>query len=98
MNQHDFPATKSEARRRAWKRQGFFKAPISGEEAQRQARTSREFLRRILADGPRPSREVIELARAEGINEWSLRRAKRRLKIRAVKESFSSGWVWTPVP
>jgi putative DNA primase/helicase len=50
-----------------------------------------EFLRSALADGSRASKEVESEARNAGISESTLRRAKRILGIRAVKEGGHFG-------
>jgi hypothetical protein len=59
-----------------------------------------EFLRAALAAGPRPAREVLAEARAAGLAEKTLRRAKDRLGVRAQRVSetgtaIGSGrWEW----
>ena len=54
-----------------------------------------EWLRDALKDGPRPTREVQQAAKQEGISEGQLRRARERLKITPQKNSYSEGWGWT---
>ena len=59
-----------------------------------------EFLRALLADGPRAANEVKAEARRAGISEPTLRRAKDRLGVRAQKSGGRFGdaaqrWVWT---
>jgi hypothetical protein len=43
------------------------------------------FLEELLADGPRTSREVWEAARAEGLSERTLCRAKKEVPVRSVR-------------
>jgi hypothetical protein len=45
--------------------------------------TATAFLEDLLADGPRPAHEVWERARAEGISEMTLKRAKKELEVRS---------------
>jgi hypothetical protein len=53
-----------------------------------------EFLRDLLAGGPRPAAEVMKMATAAGISEPTLKRAKRAIKIRSFKAGFASTWTW----
>lgn len=58
------------------------------------------FLREVLAEGPVDAREVLRQARDAGIAEITLRRAKERLGVRAVKRGGHFGgveqrWLWT---
>jgi hypothetical protein len=50
------------------------------------------FLAQKLTKGPRPVRELQREARADGISERTLDRAKRALGAIARKEK--SGWTW----
>jgi hypothetical protein len=54
---------------------------------------ARGFLRQFLAEGPRPSSDVIAEAKARGIAERTLRRAQREIAC-AEKSSLAGGWVW----
>ena len=51
-----------------------------------------EFLRDILADGPRMQREIRELADQDGISINTLKRAKKDLGIMSTK--LADGWQW----
>jgi len=51
------------------------------------------FLRALLADGPRPAREVLAAAREAGLAGITVRRAKVALGVVAQKES-GGGWRW----
>jgi hypothetical protein len=53
-----------------------------------------EFLRRELAAGWQPQKQLAEKAEAEGISESSLRRAKKRLGITATKRGYKGSWGW----
>jgi len=89
--------------RREWRRQGFFTARDPQVEAQR-GRASKVFIVRCwlesaLRAAPLPARTVLKLARAEGFNEWALRRAKKHHGIRSVKvggrqKGWGAVWVW----
>jgi hypothetical protein len=71
-------------------------AEASEEPEEKSARAEAvAFLRDTLAGGPVPSKRIIADARACGIAEKTLRRAKSDLGIEAVKEAMGSGWLWT---
>jgi hypothetical protein len=55
------------------------------------------FLQDILADGPVDAKLVQADAKRAGIAERTLKRAKRRLEVRAQKRGFgeSGAWVWS---
>jgi excisionase family DNA binding protein len=55
-----------------------------------------DFLRRKLAKGPRPAKEIERQAEAAGISERTLKRARKELGVKATKskEGFRSGWMW----
>jgi hypothetical protein len=55
-----------------------------------------DWLRYFLADGPRPSSEVMRAAKAAGIAERTLRRAKERCGVDAKKAegTLEGGWCW----
>jgi len=56
------------------------------------------WLRDALASGPRLATEMVLTAKAAGIAERTLRRARKRLKIRAEKQggSMEGKWWWVP--
>jgi putative DNA primase/helicase len=56
---------------------------------------AKKFLLAILASDPVPKTEIEEAAKAEGISERTLYRAKRELKnIIAKKDATDGGWTW----
>ena len=55
---------------------------------------AREFLAALLADGPIPAGQVKGEARAAGIAERTLKRAKAALKVEARKAGMRGGWEW----
>jgi putative DNA primase/helicase len=57
---------------------------------------AKKFLLDILANGPVPSNEIEEEAKANGISRPTLFRAKRDLKIVAKKDGVRGGWTWLP--
>ncbi|MGD0266199.1 MAG: AAA family ATPase [Candidatus Methylomirabilota bacterium] len=59
---------------------------------------AKEFLTELLAARPVPSEDVKRQARAAGIAERTLFRAKRDLGVKADKEGFRGGWVWSLSP
>lgn len=50
------------------------------------------FLQDALADGPRPTREIVQQAKAEGISEMTLKRARWKLGVQAAPSDFQGGW------
>lgn len=68
-------------------------SPATAEE-----RSSRDeavdFLRDLLTDGSMPARDVQKLARAAGISQPTLERAKTKLGIRSQKDGMNGGWCW----
>ncbi len=54
-----------------------------------------DFLRAELADGPRPVKELKAEAKAAGITEITLQRAKATLGVRPSKTGFGGGWEWS---
>jgi putative DNA primase/helicase len=66
---------------------------LSASEREQQ-KDAAEFLAQLLADGRMRSEEVFKVGKANGYSDSTLNRAKRRAKVRAVKEGFRSGWCW----
>jgi AAA domain len=54
-----------------------------------------EWLRELLADGPMPQRDVAEAAKANGISEATLRRAKAKAGIESRKQGNGRDARWT---
>lgn len=52
-----------------------------------------EFLRNALADGPQPSKEIQEQAKANGISPATLRRAQSSLKVVKRPGGFGQPWM-----
>ena len=61
------------------------RSPGAGEQA-------RTFLRDLLSRGAVPQKDIEEAAKAEGISERTLRRAKQKLGVRARKDG--DRWLW----
>jgi hypothetical protein len=59
---------------------------------------AKAFLRRALADGPRPANEVKEAAREEGIAEDTLLAAKRQVCHFSRAGGRGGTWLWSLVP
>lgn len=73
---------------------------IEGEDVPQSGKKSEEarnFLYRVLADGPVPSAHVKAQARAEGIAAVTLQRTKDAMKIQSIKTKgeFVGGWDWS---
>jgi hypothetical protein len=86
---------------KVWKRQCCFRRePLTVWERNRRAERARSWLRKTLDGGLMPATEIIRLARKAGVNEWALRRAKKRLGVRAVnvggrRQGWGAKWFWT---
>ena len=52
------------------------------------------FLREMLGGGPQMAAEVIAKGVADGLSEWSLRRAFKKLGGLKEKASFKGPWIW----
>jgi energy-coupling factor transporter ATP-binding protein EcfA2 len=63
-----------------------------------EARTERdeaiEFLEAELGEGPRPTQEIKNAARAAAISDRTLARAKADLGIKSTKDGLNGGWRW----
>ena len=55
---------------------------------------AKQWLLKIIKDGPRRSSELIEEAKEDGISERTLKRAKKALNIAAFKDGESGQWCW----
>ena len=53
-----------------------------------------QFLRAILADGPKALAEIEAAADAEMISSRTLKRAKKELGIRSAQNGMDVGWTW----
>jgi hypothetical protein len=56
------------------------------------------FLEDALDSGSRPQKDVLKDARAHGISERTLRRAKAKVGVRSEKSEFGGGWEWSLPP
>ena len=54
-----------------------------------------DFLQKLLADGPVESTEVFRQAKANGIKERTLNRAKGDIGVKSLKLGFGGGWYWS---
>ena len=57
-------------------------------------REAAEFLREELANGPRPSKEIIGDAKERGISVKTLRRAYKDMSGKPQKNGMTGGWEW----
>jgi DNA polymerase III delta prime subunit len=53
-----------------------------------------EWLRDFLSDGSKNAQKTQDAAKAAGISNWALNKAKQKLKITPKKAGFVSGWEW----
>jgi hypothetical protein len=54
-----------------------------------------EWLRKQLANGPRPAREIIEDAEGYGFTKRTIQKALRDIGGKSEKRGFSKGWLWS---
>ena len=60
-----------------------------------ETKRAKKFLMETLKDGAMPTKEIKSAARDEGLSWGTVRRAKEKLKIKAVKENKPGGkWFW----
>jgi hypothetical protein len=64
-----------------------FKSPGARERA-------KSLLSDLLAGGPVAQKEIEEIAKAEDIGERTLRKAKREMRIKSVKQPVDGKWMW----
>jgi hypothetical protein len=53
-----------------------------------------DWLLDALADGPKPKRELLRLAKAAGITEQTLERAKQKAGVQHRREDFGGSYLW----
>jgi putative DNA primase/helicase len=58
------------------------------------ANDAADFLRGLLADGPRAAKGIYHDADGAGFTKSAMYRARRRLGIVTAKQGMSGGWVW----
>lgn len=56
---------------------------------------AKSFLLQLLEDGPKAVKFIFKEAKAAGVSEITLRRAKAKLKVEATKSQMTGGWVWS---
>lgn len=54
-----------------------------------------DFLRELLAAGPKPAKEVFAAAKQAGHSEATIKRAKRSAGVQTVQVGFHGGWMWS---
>jgi len=59
---------------------------------------AKEFLHDFLEHGPAKAQDVLKAARSVGINDSTLRRAKKDLGVHSGKRGFTKGWHWSLYP
>lgn len=52
------------------------------------------FLRELLNYGARSAKDIYRDANAAGFSPDAMKRAKRRIRAKAIKQGMSGGWVW----
>jgi len=57
-----------------------------------------KWLKTQLQAGPMKAIDIQKNARAEGISDRTLKRAKQRLGVISTKEDFSGAWIWSLTP
>ena len=63
-------------------------------EARSTVDRAKEWLTDLLRSGSKGTKEIFELAEAEGFKEKTIRRAKNALNIESRKATFGGGWIW----
>jgi putative DNA primase/helicase len=57
--------------------------------------TAAQFLRDELADGRKPQKEIEAECKGAGYSVATIRRAKKKLGIKSIKDKFEGGWYWS---
>jgi hypothetical protein len=77
-----------------WTAEALLRATAEGEEKHSALGEARSWLRQVLADGPRPARELIAEARTLGISFGAYHAARKAEGVIARKEqSLNGGWI-----
>jgi putative DNA primase/helicase len=71
------------------------RAEANGTPATNPRKEAKDFLIKILANGPMPQKEIEDLAAAELISIKTLKRAKAELGIISKKDGLTGGWIWS---
>ncbi|MBK8915695.1 MAG: AAA family ATPase [Phycisphaerales bacterium] len=69
-------------------------APVRSRRPSVEVDAAAEWLRELLADGPRDAKEVFAAAAEAGFSGATIKRARRLAQIRPRKRGFEGGWVW----
>src|SRR5690348_4622120 len=69
---------------------------MSAEERLRRLEEAIAFLRQHLAAGPQPAKTLLQAAKAAGIAERTLHRAKDVLGVTTEHTGWHGQWVWVP--
>jgi hypothetical protein len=79
-----------------WTAEALLRATAAGEEERSALGEARAWLRQVLADGPRPARELLAEARTMGIGVRTYHAARKAEGIIARKEqTLHGGWIVT---
>jgi hypothetical protein len=79
-----------------WTAEALLRATAEGQEKHSALGEARSWLRQVLADGPRPAREVVAEARTMGIATRTYHAARKAEGVIARKEpTLHGGWVLT---
>jgi putative DNA primase/helicase len=70
-------------------------AALSAATSQYALNEAVEFLKVELANGPRPSKDVLKAADSTAVARKTLYRAKERLKVKSSKTGLMGGWEWS---
>ncbi|MCL2120597.1 MAG: hypothetical protein FWH27_19480 [Planctomycetaceae bacterium] len=71
--------------------------------APKRGRPSKQFncqvqLLELLKDGDQPQSEIMKTMEAKGFSEWLIRKAKKSLEIKSVRENKTDPWFWQLPP
>lgn len=69
--------------------------PATDDDERSAAADAASFLETMLADGPQAARFIQAEARAAGIAERTLRRARATLRVTTTKTGYQGQWVWS---
>jgi hypothetical protein len=74
-----------------WTAEALFAASLESEKSKSGRKEAREFLQKSLDRGPRPTNEVIDAGKAQGIAPRTLQRARMELAVQCERKGGSGG-------
>jgi hypothetical protein len=68
---------------------------IAADDETMMRQDAEDFLQQVLITGEQAAKDVLDEAKANGISQRTLERAKARLKVKSRKSGMKSPWLWS---